>query len=70
MKRKLTNRDWADLARHCGMRLEYDGECAALPLIFAMTRLERFYGSINPVQIDGEHLIDLLYLGAAALESR
>jgi len=65
---KLTNHDWADLARHCGLRLEYDGVCAALPLVFALTRLERFFGPVNPRDIDGEHLIDLLYLGAAALE--
>lgn len=70
MSRKLTNRDWADLVRSCGLRLEYDGEVHAMPLIFALVKLEPLYGVQNPVKVDGDHLVMMLYLGADWLESR
>lgn len=69
-KVRLTKQDWADLARSCGLRLEYDGACHALPLIFALTYLERVYGRvINPMELEGDELMVALYLGASVLES-
>lgn len=66
---KLTNHDWADFVRACGLMLEYEGACQALALVFAMVQLERIYGmKTDPRKLDADHLLIVLYFGADVLD--